>query len=139
MARHHSHLKHIADQIPDFDVQSDIMLLLGRDVIEAHHVCDQVLGPSGAPFAQRLGLVVVGDLCLGQIHATNVVNVNKTYALEPEDGRSSLFHPCCDHYLSVTDPLFIQTPTDNKPSLSIDDREFLEIMDTQVHKKPDGS
>jgi hypothetical protein len=112
------------------------MLLLGRDVIETHHVFDQVLGPPGTPFAQLLGLgwVVVGELCLGQIHAQDVVNVNKTYV--HEDGRTSLFQPCCDHPLSVHDPLFVQTPTDNKVSLSVHDREFLRIMDEQVHKNP---
>ncbi|XP_060571866.1 uncharacterized protein LOC132730037 [Ruditapes philippinarum] len=52
--------------------------------------------------------------------------------------RASLFQPCCDHPLSVHDPLFVQTPTDNKVSLSVDDREFLRIMDEQVHKNPDG-
>jgi hypothetical protein len=63
-----------------FDAQSEIMLLLGRDVIEAHNVFDQVLRPPGTPFAQRIGLgwVVVGELCIGQIHAQDVVNVNKS-------------------------------------------------------------
>jgi len=138
-ARCHDHLKNIADYLPDFDAQTDVLLLLGRDVIEAHHVFDQVLGPPGAPFAQRLGLgwVVVGELCLGQMHVPTVVNVNKTYVLD--DGRTSLFQPCCDHVLSVKDPLFIRTPSDDKVSLSIDDREFLSCMDEKVHKNSDGS
>lgn len=137
-ARRHKHLQHIADQIPQYDDKSDILLLLGRDCIEAHYVLDQVLGPAGSPFAQKLGLgwVVIGQLCVGKFHANEVVNVNKTYLLE--DGRASLFQPCCDHLLSVQDPVFIQTPNDNKPSLSVDDREFLKIMDSQVQKKPDG-
>jgi hypothetical protein len=70
-ARCHDHLKKIADCLPEFNENADILLLLGRDVTEAHHIVDQVVGQSGAPYAQRLGLgwVVIGELCLDQIHA----------------------------------------------------------------------
>lgn len=55
-ARYHDQLRHISDKLPEFDVNAEILLLLGRDVIEAHHIIDQVAGPPGAPFAQRQGL-----------------------------------------------------------------------------------
>lgn len=36
VARNFSHLKCIADQIPELDNQADIQILIGRDLIEAH-------------------------------------------------------------------------------------------------------
>ena len=55
-ARYHEHLSSISDYLPEFDVNADILLLLRTDVVGAHHVYDQVVGPPGAPFAQKLGL-----------------------------------------------------------------------------------
>jgi hypothetical protein len=44
------------------------MLLIGRDLIDAHHVENQITGPQGAPFAQKLSLgwVIVGQVCTGK-------------------------------------------------------------------------
>ena len=40
-----------------------------------------VVGPPGTSFAQRLGLgwVVVGEFCVGDFNAKNVVNVSKLH------------------------------------------------------------
>ncbi|MEW8339513.1 MAG: hypothetical protein AB2708_06655, partial [Candidatus Thiodiazotropha taylori] len=136
----------IADKIPEFDESAEILLLLGRDTIDAHRVFDQVIGPPGAPFAQRLGLgwAVVGELCLGEIHAQDTVNVNKTYLLS--NGRTSLFKPCdskvqvsdVDQKSYAYDPVFVKTVDDDKPSLSVQDRDFLQIMETNFHTDASG-
>ena len=113
--------------MPDDNV--DILLLLGRDVIDAHHVLDQIVGPPGTPFAQRLGLgwVVVGALCVGSFHADNVVNVSKTQLLT--NGIPSLFKPC-DTVRSVVetcysyDPVFTTRADDNLSLMSVEDLSF---------------
>lgn len=71
------HLRDLA--IFDVDQNVEILLLIGRDVIDAHHVIEQVTDSPGAPFAQRLdlGWVVVGKLCLDSVHSQRVVDVNK--------------------------------------------------------------
>nr|XP_027232689.1 uncharacterized protein LOC113824141 [Penaeus vannamei] len=94
IARLHPHLKDIGSEISPLDDQAQIQLLIGRDLPEAHHVLDQVTGPPGTPFAQKmkLGWVIVGEVCLGKHHATKNVNVRKIY-VNP-DGRPSVLKPC---------------------------------------------
>ena len=138
IARMHDHLNAISDNISCYDENADILLLIGRDMTEVHHVIDQVTGPPGAPFAQRLGLgwMVIGEMCMGQVHTDDVVNVHKTHVLN--DGRTTLFEPCSKVSFSVQDPVFVKTPDDEKVSLSVEDREFLRTMDSQFHKDSDG-
>ncbi|XP_053380368.1 uncharacterized protein LOC128548874 [Mercenaria mercenaria] len=135
----HPHLSPIAGCIPDIDDKAEILLLI--DLVEAHHVNDQVLGPPGAPFAQKLGLgwVVIGEVCIGKVHARDQVNVNKTQILN--NGRPSLFQPCSNRFVldervcSLYDPVFVQEPNDDKSSFSVEDRECLSIMDNGFNKK----
>lgn len=93
-AYHHAHLKHIADKIPPLDPDANILLLLGRDILQAHKVREQISGPGDAQFAQRLdlGWIVVGDVCLGGAHRTLEVGSYKTAILE--NGRTSYLQPC---------------------------------------------
>lgn len=88
IAPHFSHLKDISASIPEFDPNSDILLLLDKDVIEVHYVFDQITGSTGTPFAQRLGLgwVVVAELCIGHFHAHDTVNFNKIHLLANGSG-----------------------------------------------------
>ena len=67
------------------------MILLGRDVPEVHHIYDQITGPVGSPFAQKLplGWVVVGDLCLNKMRRPNTVKVMKRISSRMEDLRYS--------------------------------------------------
>ena len=90
---HQPHLHHIAEHIPELDPEAEILLLLGRDVLRAHKVRQQVNGPHNAPFAQRLdlGWVVIGEVCLGNVHKPTV-NTFKTNMLN--SGRHSIFQPC---------------------------------------------
>lgn len=63
-ACYHPHLKDIAAEIPDLATKANILLLLGRDIIQAHKALDQRSGPPNAPFAQQLALgwVIVDDM-----------------------------------------------------------------------------
>ena len=92
VAMQHPHLKSIASQIPQPDPNAHILLLLGRDMLRAHKVRQQINGPNNAPFAQKLdlGWVLVGEMCLGTAHKPKVYSA-KTNVLE--NGHPSLFTP----------------------------------------------
>ncbi|XP_055998870.1 uncharacterized protein LOC130047575 [Ostrea edulis] len=161
VARSYPHLQDIAKYIPNLDDGSDTLLLIGRDLMEAHHVLDQRLGPRTTPYAQRLrlGWVIVGESCLNGTHRPEVVNVNKVHILG--NGRPSLFEPCvnvlnlkesgldtCAHSASFNttkysncnnSDIFVKTATDEKIAFSIEDSEFLELMDSEFRKDCDGS
>lgn len=51
IASHFSHLQGIASEIPSFDENANILLLIGRDLSAAHHVHDKITGSHEAPFA----------------------------------------------------------------------------------------
>ena len=164
VARNQQHLTDIANEIPDLDEDAPILLLLGRDIPEVHHISEQRIGPKGTPFAQHtpLGWVVIGEVCLGDSHITSHVTVNKTFVvgdgraslLPPcankfkvnnveqnecnstyviDNGRYTLFKPCThdlDHMFSY-DFVFGQNVRDNQASLSVEDQNFLSIMDKE--------
>ncbi|KAK0143480.1 hypothetical protein N1851_018392 [Merluccius polli] len=164
-AKHHSHLKPIAHLIPDLDPNSQILLLLGRDILQVHKVRDQRNGPNNAPYAQKLdlGWVVVGDVCLRAAHKPKGVSTYQTNVLE--NGRHSHFSPCPNHLvlkeltLKSDKPLSSQnlrcsdffhslvqnvgdrqlgskifeiTEDDNKVAPSIEDRQFVQLMDKEM-------
>lgn len=109
-----------------------------RDHPDAHHVLTQKTGPSGTSFAQKLSL-------------PHVVT-NKTYILP--SGRSSTFLPC-PAYMKVsevrnnlydtlneeiiTTDIFVRTPDDDQPGLSVNDTEFLKVMDSECYRDENGS
>jgi hypothetical protein len=68
----------------------EIMLLIGRDLIDAHHVENQITGPQGAPFAQKLSLgwVIVGEVCIDKFHKADT-NVNSLKTNLLVDGRTT--------------------------------------------------
>ena len=149
------HLQHIAKHLPELDPKAEILLLLGRDILRAHKVRQQVNGPHNAPFAQRLdlGWVVVGEVCLGNVHKPTV-NSYKTNALE--GGRYSIFQPCTGymHVKGMQDNInqaakateetlgktvFNRTDHDNRPAPSIEDTIFLDMMDANVYRNKENS
>ncbi|XP_034450403.1 uncharacterized protein LOC117767006 [Hippoglossus hippoglossus] len=167
-ACHHTHLKHIADVIPPLDPDTDILLLLGRDILRVHKVCEQISGPGNAPFAQRLdlGWVVVGDVCLGGAHRPLEVSSYKTSILE--NGRASHLQPCNSqikvkeifsqapkhsHHAALTptycstthggdslgQTIFTRTADDHKLAPSVEDMMFLQIMEAEFHQDSSNS
>ena len=145
---HHEHLKEITHQIQPLDDERHILLLIGRDLIEAHHVIHQIFGPPKAPYAQqlRLGLVVIGETCLKTQHASQDLSVKKTYMLPT--GQPTILKPCTnkfeireqiDHSMSDELQLFVKTKDDDKPGLSIEDKLFLNQMDDGFIRDSSGS
>ncbi|XP_053386674.1 uncharacterized protein LOC123538141 [Mercenaria mercenaria] len=139
VARQYKHLRDIQHLIPEIDSHADVLLLLGRDLLAAHHVIDQRIGAENEPYAQRLrlGWVVVGETCLGMIHRNdqNMIIVNKTNVLF--NGRSSMFLPC-ENKFEIKDTVFQRTVEDDSPGLSREDREFLDMMDKEMTKSESG-
>ncbi|CAG2224086.1 unnamed protein product [Mytilus edulis] len=140
VANAHPHLHSIAPYLPALDPSCKVELLIGRDLPEVHHVTEQIIGGKGEPFAQKLplGWVVIGEVCLGKVHAPSVINVRKTHVLN--DGRHTTF-PLCDLNIKVNDVqdhIFVRTPADNKLGPSVQDRQFLELMQRHFRKDENG-
>ncbi|XP_061891197.1 uncharacterized protein LOC133641474 isoform X1 [Entelurus aequoreus] len=158
-AANHTHLKSVANLIPELDPNASIMLLLGRDIISVHKVRKQVDGPRDGPYAQKLdlGWVIVGNVCLGGVHKPTTVNNFNTITIEQR--RPTVFTPCPNvfqvkerhgqfqnpEYSKVTftkkckqndvgATVFRQTKDDNKVGPSIDDITFLQIMERDLKK-----
>ena len=114
VAKHHTHLNSIAKYIPPLDPEAQILLLLGRDILQVHKVRDQHNGPNNAPYAQRLdlGWVIVGEACLGAAHKPKDASVFRTQVLE--NGRHSYFTPCTNH-LILKEKLAENRPTSRSP------------------------
>lgn len=153
------HLKSIAHEIPEIDPCAQILLLLGRDIIQVHKVRKQLNGPNKAPYAQKLdfGWVIVGNVCLGSAHKPSTVDVFRTNVLH--NGRPSLCEPCpnqiqvkeklsskdhaislqgchlypttCPEYL-LGNNIFKRTQDDEKVAPSIEDRAFIKLMDKEM-------
>ncbi|TKS65471.1 hypothetical protein D9C73_028149 [Collichthys lucidus] len=142
----HPHLSHVATQIPPLDPSADILLLLGRDVIQAHKVRRQINGPNEAPYAQQLdlGWVIIGDVCLSGAHRPTV-NSYKTNILD--NGRPSFLSPCENRIYTkvkftednplfgsmqpkdeLSKHIFEQTADDDKLALSAEEESFLNVM-----------
>lgn len=66
IAREHRHLGSIAEEIPPFDEEAKIHLLIGRDTPELLKVRAFKNSPKGAPWAQKLALewTISGQTCL---------------------------------------------------------------------------
>ncbi|KAL0146553.1 hypothetical protein M9458_058184 [Cirrhinus mrigala] len=116
-ARNHAHLKSIARKIHTLDPEAEILLLLGRDIIEVHKVLEQRSGPPHAPFAQKLALgwVIVGDVCL------NEQKLKTT------------------HIKSNMTDIFQSTKDDDKLAPSMEDLAFLKIMHKEVYQDETNS
>ncbi|XP_053576923.1 uncharacterized protein LOC128666383 [Bombina bombina] len=166
IAHYYPHMKHIASCIPALEKNAQILLLLGRDILRIHKVRQQCNGPHNSPYAQRLdlGWVIVGDACIGKIYRTDITNSLKTNVLI--NGRPSYFEPCPNHYHvkeksgiyeysyyasqdDIVTPLpdddnigstvFHTTQHDNKLAPSIEDKEFLKLMDKEFYKDDSNS
>ncbi|CAC5374712.1 unnamed protein product [Mytilus coruscus] len=120
VAANYQHLAPIVQFIPPLDAEAKIFLLIGRDLMQAHHVLDQKIGKPYQPYAQRLklGWIIVGESCLDGAHIPKDANVLKTYI--HFNGKSSVLEPCSSKF-HVSDceqdkHLFKTTKDDDKPS-----------------------
>ena len=154
MARRFPHLSLIANEIPLLDDAADVHLLIGCNAPELLKVRESRNGPSGAPWAQRLALgwTISGQLCLdfpnGPAHVLTRLTSLSTDSRRKQEGEGKCYElvPCPNQF-KVTDPpleraadgVFKTTRHDNEPSLSLEDRTFLEIMDKGIHKNTSGN
>ncbi|XP_065925824.1 uncharacterized protein [Magallana gigas] len=144
IAYHYPHLRSIASEIPKYDPNHQIGLLIGRDLTDAHYVYQQITGPKNHPFAQKtcFGWVIIGDVCLNGKHLPEVsvrdlsVTSFKTNILP--NGRPTIFQPCDKdlqiHIQSVDGELdiFRKHKDDEEIGLSVEDREFIHIMENEM-------
>ena len=157
MARRFPHLSDIANQIPKLDENAEIHLLIGRDAPELLKVRDFRNGPRGAPWAQKIsfGWTIIGQMCLDLVGGPVHVRACRT-SLLAADSMENLtetnvyrFLPCPNQFKvkesflrrrkDETDDLLITSQEDNDVSLSCEDRKFLDIMETSVHKNGQGN
>ncbi|XP_061168347.1 uncharacterized protein LOC133177306 [Saccostrea echinata] len=145
---HHEHLTEIAWNLQPLDEECHILLLIGRDLIETHHVLHQIFGPLKAPYAQQLKLcwVVIGETCLNMQDASRDLSV-KNLSLLPT-GQPSAMEPCSNKFevrklvvqsLSDESQLFIRTKDDDEQGMSIEDKVFLQQMDSEFIRDSSGS
>ena len=167
IANLHCHMRSIAGKIPTLHEGVDILLLIGRDAPQLLKVRESRNGPADAPWAQRmdLGWVIIGDVCLNGAHKPDEVEVYRTHILE--SGRPSICSPCPSRLslrdviipdtctlsgtlpealddiemcgISVGRDVYARTKNDDKLGRSIDDNEFLAIMETGFFKDEKGN
>ena len=120
IAQAYAHLTPIINQIDPVEPSVPIALLIGRDVLQVHKVREQIEGPANTPFAQRLdlGWVIIGESCL-----------------ETTTDRES---DRCQSYVAVLNDVFKTTEADNTPADSIEDSQFMDILETEAKKNPNG-
>jgi hypothetical protein len=140
VASAHSHLRRIAPYLPALEPRIKVELLIGRDIPEIHHVHEQILGDKGKPFAQKLplGWVIIGEVCLGKVHAPTEISVRKTHVLN--NGRSTTF-PLCEYNIKISDlkdDIFVRTSNDNKVAPSVEDKQFLSLMKSDFQQDDTG-
>ncbi|XP_013421679.1 uncharacterized protein LOC106181750 isoform X2 [Lingula anatina] len=142
---HFEHLAPLANSIPPLDTTAQIGLLIGRDVLEAHHVQQQIVGPRNSPFAQKLplGWVVVGEVCLGQFHRPDLTVVNAYKTHFTRGGRPTIMSPCTSGMIikdsvAPEDNIFKTTRLDERVGMSQDDVAFLTVMENSMVKDADG-
>ena len=141
VARSFSHLRHIATELPEYDPNIPIGLLIGRDLLEAHHIEKQIVGPKDSPFAQKIGLgwVIVGDVCLDKRHPPDFepVEITSFKTSIIQENRVSIFKPCSSN-IKITDnsyydrQIFDRRHDDDEVGLSTEDRQFLSLMSKKM-------
>ena len=154
MAKSFPHLMDIVHEIPPLDEFAKVQLLIGRDAPELLKVREFRNGPRGAPWAQRLALgwTISGQMCLDfpsrPAHVlTRLTSLSTATERNQETGDENYELVPCPNQFKVEDPIleratdsiFKTTRSDNEPSLSCDDRSFLEIIETGIHKNESGN
>lgn len=78
----------------------------------------------------------VGESCLNRAHVPRNITAMKTFV--HSDGQVSTFEQCTNKFhvtvANTSYSLFQITKNDNKPSLSVEDQQFIEIMSTEMQR-----
>ena len=158
VAKFHPHLHDIIPELEPLDDTCQILLLFGRDLPYVHRVLAQRTSLPNAPIAHKSPLrwTIMGEMCLGNTHLNESVNVYKTFVMP--NGRTSLLKPCENKFtvkeqLSFNkieqnaisssefdnDTIFERTTNDDKPGLFVEDILFLQKMDKELDKDDNGN
>ncbi|KAK3750317.1 hypothetical protein QZH41_010820, partial [Actinostola sp. cb2023] len=158
VAQAYAHLRSIANKIPEFDADTEVLLLIGRDVPAIHKVRESRNGPRNAPWAQRLdlGWVVIGNTCLDSAHVpdnistcpTNILRSTLTLSTMSQSLPSSVAGNNShkkENFVNgkfmdgLGTKIFTTTKEDDKLGTSIEDRKFVSIMECGMTKDSVGN
>ena len=164
VARRFAHLESIADEILPLDPNAGVHILLGRDAPELLKVRAFRNGPRGAPWAQKLllGWTVSGRICLdiankpvhvktrrtaiatdvtiSKVSETNTHRRRESVQVEPcQNDFTVADRPTFDYAAGLEKDIFYSNPNDNDVSLSVEDRKFIDIMESEIHKNDQGN
>lgn len=86
MTMQFSHLKEVAKEIPPYDPQAEVEILLGSDAPELLKVRESKNGPKGAPWAQRLNLgwTISNQMCLNRVGGPIHISAHRTAVEYPD-------------------------------------------------------
>ena len=114
-ARHHGHLRRIADEIQPLVPYAHILLFLGRDILRVHKVRSQIKGPHDAPFAQSWTLdALSAATCASGERTSHPTSEHSKPPFWRMDGLVSSAHAAAQHG-SPDQPFFgIHLPTLSK-------------------------
>ena len=75
----------VAKEIPPYDPQAKVEILIGRDTPEVLKIRESRNGPKGAPWAQRLNLgwTIMGQMCLDRVGGPIHISVRRTVVEYP--------------------------------------------------------
>jgi hypothetical protein len=82
--------------------------------------------------------VIIGEVCLGKVHAPTEISVRKTHVLN--DGRSTTF-PLCEYSIKISDlkdDIFVRTSNDNKVAPSVEDKKILSLIKSDFQQDDTG-
>jgi hypothetical protein len=162
-----AHLQELAKEIPPFDSKAEISILIGCDAPELLKVREFRNGRRGTPWAQKLsiGWTVCGQVCLDRLDGAVHVSTHRTtiFTKHALDGKDEIgsdcqhsthgnvirheFTQCPNKFVlkeefqgpETVQDIFHTTAYDNEPTLSVDDRRFLQIMAKGIHKNELGN
>jgi len=148
VAKKWPHLIPIADKIAPFQPDLKVSLLIGNNVPRVVRPREVIFGGEDEPYAQRslLGWGVIGVVCRksssGNVVSHRVMLQNQMQPLELDS--------CCPSFAFSTKAKEVIEPKAVKQmfemdfnecagkSMSVDDQQFLSLLNSEVEKHPDG-
>ncbi|CAB3985600.1 Hypothetical predicted protein [Paramuricea clavata] len=109
-------------EIPPLDQEAKVGILIGRDVPELLKVRAFRNGPKGAPWAQKLAPRMDG--VWSNVSGQSWRTIKDEIKEQSEKTKSDVYRT---------------TPEDNEIGLSWEDRQFLHIMEKEIHKNESGN
>ena len=145
------HLKKIRDKIPPLDENLDVGILIGSNCPKAIKPKEVIAGKSEDPYAVRtlLGWSIVGPASRSEtpLDEDGVVTCNRIIAHENTPETSHVSFILEDKTKEVINPSYVKQMLEmdfaeakdlTPQGLSKEDRRFLNIAETHIHRRDDG-